>query len=205
MRNIPSNGGAVGTKIGNSVLHPFTHLSASTYNFVSMVGANATLNAATDYFVVLAVSNPNDTLRLRTDNVTTGTRSKSYVEGGNWVPRTRNHRIQAIVTTTTPATIVDGCDAIPMEYALSKNFPNPFNPSTTINFSIPRSERVKLAVFDLLGREIAILVDELKDAGNYQVVWNGTNGAGIPASSGVYFFRLETPNFAATERMMLLK
>jgi hypothetical protein len=199
-----SNGGAVDAKIGSTVSHPFTQLSASTYNHISMQSANITLNAGTDYFIVLSVPNVGDTVRLRTDQVTTATRSLSY-SGTTWSQRTTNLRIQAIVTTTTDATGIAEQFGLPLEYELSKNYPNPFNPSTTIRFSVPTDEHVKLVIFDVLGREVATLVDEMKMAGRYQTMWNGTNVGGVPVASGAYFFRLETPNFSATERMLLLK
>jgi hypothetical protein len=92
-------------------------------------------------------------------------------------------------TSNTPQTIY-----------LSKNYPNPFNPSTTIKFTISDLQFTTLKVYDLLGREIATLVNEEKPAGSYEV---GFNGTGLP--SGIYFYQLRAGNFSETKKMVLLK
>jgi len=89
---------------------------------------------------------------------------------------------------------------IPSEYKLSQNYPNPFNPVTKINFSVPKQGYVTLKVYDLLGREVKTLVNEIKTTGNYVVEFNASNLA-----SGVYFYRLETEGFSDVKRMMLVK
>ena len=90
---------------------------------------------------------------------------------------------------------------IPTEYNLSQNYPNPFNPVTKINFDLSQEGRVKLIVYDLLGREIIKLVNnELRSAGRHLVEFNGNN-----LSSGVYFYRLEVNDFVLTLRMILIK
>jgi|GEM_PF-5013123 len=88
----------------------------------------------------------------------------------------------------------------PTKYGLSYNFPNPFNPSTTIRFSVPQSEHVKLIVYDVLGREIAMLVNEVKDPGSYEVNFDASN-----LSSGVYIYRLTTEANTIERKMLLLK
>ena len=75
---------------------------------------------------------------------------------------------------------------VPTAYALAQNFPNPFNPSTTISYSLPKAANVSLSVFNALGQEVAVLVNERKEAGFYQATWNASN---VP--SGVYFYRLQ--------------
>ena len=86
------------------------------------------------------------------------------------------------------------------KFSLSQNYPNPFNPTTTINFSIPKSGFVALKVFDVLGREVATLVNETKVAGNYTVDFDGSG-----LSSGVYFYRIEAGDFISMKKMMLTK
>jgi len=88
----------------------------------------------------------------------------------------------------------------PNEYRLTQNYPNPFNPVTNIEFSIPRSGSAKLFVFDALGREISVLVNERLSAGTYKVDFDA---AGL--STGVYFYRLETNGFTDIKKMMLIK
>ena len=87
-----------------------------------------------------------------------------------------------------------------LDYELSQNFPNPFNPSTTIKYSIPQTSKVVIKVFDVLGNEIKTLVNEEKSAGEYEVEFNG---AGLP--SGIYFYQLKAGEFSKTKKMILLK
>jgi hypothetical protein len=89
---------------------------------------------------------------------------------------------------------------LPNHYILNQNYPNPFNPSTTIKFGLPRNENVRLVVYDMLGREVKVLVNEYKTTGTYEVNFDASSLA-----SGVYFYKLETPNFAMTRKMLLIK
>jgi plastocyanin len=90
-------------------------------------------------------------------------------------------------------------------FSLAQNYPNPFNPSTTIAFTLPAQSEVTLRIFDVMGREVALLVQGPQPAGTYRAVWEGATNAGTPAASGLYFYRLEAGSFVKTERMMLLK
>lgn len=89
---------------------------------------------------------------------------------------------------------------VPKAYELSQNYPNPFNPSTTIEFSIPTDASVSLKIYDILGKEAAVLVNEQRSAGTYIVNWNASN-----FSSGVYFYKLNAGNFTQTKKMFLAK
>ncbi len=88
----------------------------------------------------------------------------------------------------------------PRELSLSQNYPNPFNPTTQINFEISQDSHVQLAVYDMLGRRVAVLVDEFRAPGSYQVSWDASG-----FSSGVYIYRIEAGGQAITNRMTLLK
>ncbi|MCX7984963.1 MAG: phospholipase D-like domain-containing protein [Bacteroidetes bacterium] len=88
----------------------------------------------------------------------------------------------------------------PFEFYLAQNFPNPFNPTTTIDFLVPTTSHTTLAIYDVLGREIAQLVNEIKQPGSYRVVWDARNVA-----SGVYFYKLVSGPFVITKRMVVLK
>ncbi len=103
---------------------------------------------------------------------------------------------QDSVKTISP----DSAQTIPKEFYLYQNYPNPFNPVTTIRYYIPKAGLVNLKVYDLLGREIAILINEEKPAGRYEVEFNG---AGLP--SGVYFYTLQSGNFKETKKFILMK
>ena len=89
---------------------------------------------------------------------------------------------------------------VPTKYYLSQNFPNPFNPETKIQFDIPKNSVVKIKVFNVEGRELAVLVNQILTAGKYTVNWNPSNIA-----SGIYFYTIETENFRQSKRMVLLK
>jgi hypothetical protein len=89
---------------------------------------------------------------------------------------------------------------IPKEYSLNQNYPNPFNPVTKISFSVPKKDFVTLKIYDILGREIITLVNEIKSPGNYIVDFNAEH-----LSSGVYYYRLSTDNYSDTKKMMLIK
>jgi hypothetical protein len=93
----------------------------------------------------------------------------------------------------------------PTEVRLEHNYPNPFNPSTTIQYSVASQGRIRLRVFDLVGREVSTLVDNVIAPGYYTVTWNGADGAGNPLPSGVYYYRLESSTGQLTRRMVLLK
>ena len=88
----------------------------------------------------------------------------------------------------------------PSQYSLNQNYPNPFNPSTKITFSIPNDGLVTMKVFDVLGREVASLVNENKIAGNYEVVFNGTGIA-----SGIFICKMSSANFSSSIKMLMLK
>lgn len=90
--------------------------------------------------------------------------------------------------------------AIPKEFNLSQNFPNPFNPSTEIHYELPTSVKVILKIYDVLGNEIETLINSEEPAGYYNYNFNGTN---LP--SGVYFYRLKAGDYVQTKKMILLK
>jgi len=88
----------------------------------------------------------------------------------------------------------------PKEFKLEQNYPNPFNPSTTIQYQLPQDARVTLKVYDILGSEVATLVNEEHEAGYKEVQFNGSNLA-----SGMYVYRLQAGDYVSTKKMMLLK
>ncbi|WP_041294086.1 T9SS type A sorting domain-containing protein [Ignavibacterium album] len=88
----------------------------------------------------------------------------------------------------------------PEKYTLTQNYPNPFNPSTTIDFSIKENSNVTLKIYDMLGKEVALLVNERKEPGKYSVTFNASE---LP--SGIYVYRLDANDFTATKKLMLVK
>ena len=99
----------------------------------------------------------------------------------------------------------NGNDQIPYAFDLAQNFPNPFNPTTEIRFSIPKYDHVTLEVFDLLGRKVKTIVDEFRHAGSHIVHWNGRNSVNQQVASGMYMYRLKAGDHVMVKKMMMLK
>ncbi len=94
---------------------------------------------------------------------------------------------------------------LPQTFAVSPNFPNPFNPSTTIAYQLPEAAHVSLIIYDMLGRRIRTLINQQTSAGSYQTVWDGRDDNGRAVSSGVYIYRFSAGNLNMVRKMMLLK
>jgi len=105
----------------------------------------------------------------------------------------------------TPTSVQQVKSAKPLVYALNQNFPNPFNPSTVINFSIANRGLVRLEVFDILGKLVTTLANQDMAAGEYRVVWEGTDANGAKVSSGIYFYRIQAGSFNSVRKMLLIK
>ena len=119
--------------------------------------------------------------------------SDGFVTGwGWWVD---NVRVEADVTNAPSSA----------RLALDQNVPNPFNPNTTIGFSLPRQTSVKLQIFDVRGRLVRTLVDETRGAGEHRVVWDGTDQSGRTAASGVYLYRMAADGQVMQNKMTLVK
>ena len=122
-----------------------------------------------------------------------------YVTGTSW----DNYNYGGSVTikySQTPTGIDQIENNIPIKYSLHQNYPNPFNPTTTISYGLTQQLLVTLRIYNILGQEVATLVNEEKPAGSYEVNWNASN-----LSSGVYLYRLKTGSFVETKKMILMK
>jgi hypothetical protein len=95
--------------------------------------------------------------------------------------------------------------AIPDEFALHQNYPNPFNPTTMINYDMPENGKIKMVIYDLMGREVTTLINNEQNAGYHNILWNGLNQGGRAVSAGIYFCRLSGNNYNQTIKMLLLK
>lgn len=112
--------------------------------------------------------------------------------------------LQASIAAIT--TSVEKTDAnIPGSFVLGQNYPNPFNPTTRITFSLPQRANVRLDVSDMLGKQVATLLNDSREAGNWNVDWNGLDRNGRHVASGVYFYRLEAGSFSSVKKMVMLK
>lgn len=108
-------------------------------------------------------------------------------------------RPKLTITYTVPSGVT-GNEVIPTEFYIKQNYPNPFNPETEISYGLPKNEAVKLTVFDAIGNEVSVLVNEHRSAGNHTVKFSSEG-----LSSGIYFYRLEAGSFTETKKMSLIK
>ncbi|MFZ2325076.1 MAG: T9SS type A sorting domain-containing protein [Ignavibacteriaceae bacterium] len=125
-------------------------------------------------------------------------------DGVPFIPEQPNNLPPVFATEATlnltGITSVEDVKSLPTDFALEQNYPNPFNPTTTIRFSLPADNFVSLKIYNLLGQEIATLVNENKIAGNYNINFNASN-----LSSGVYLYKLDAGKFSAVKKLTLLK
>ena len=94
---------------------------------------------------------------------------------------------------------------MPEVTSLEKNYPNPFNPSTTIPFNITQAGNVTLSVYDMSGSLVKTLTSDYKEAGSYKVIWNGLNNDGQQVASGQYILKMSAPNYSNTLQMTFIK
>jgi flagellar hook assembly protein FlgD len=94
---------------------------------------------------------------------------------------------------------------LPTGFQLMPAYPNPFNPVTTIRYQLPTTSDVRMTVYDILGKEVNVLLHEKKNAGTYTLQWNGTNRFGQPVASGTYFIIMEALNFNQIQKVLLIK
>jgi len=121
-------------------------------------------------------------------------------------PDTSDYTLTVTGDLAPPTSVEGGSENLsPSEYRLSDNYPNPFNPSTKINYNVPEPGRVILKIYNALGQQIATLVDKLQPAGTYEASWAGIDSRGSRVSSGLYFYKLTTTNFSQTKKMLLMK
>lgn len=109
------------------------------------------------------------------------------------------------ITLKTLGVHIEQLSTVPNDFSLSQNYPNPFNPTTRIEFSLPKAMHATIKVYDVIGREVATLLNEIKTAGRFSLDWNGRNNFNQPVASGVYFYRMEAGNFVQSRKMVVLK
>jgi hypothetical protein len=117
----------------------------------------------------------------------------------NYSLQTKELICNFVPLTEITASAAQESSHLPETFLLNQNYPNPFNPSTKISYSIPQSSFVTLKVYDILGKEIAALVNEEKQAGSYEINFDTKN-----LSSGIYFYRIQVGNYSDTKKFILL-
>ena len=96
-------------------------------------------------------------------------------------------------------------NTLPKQFALHDNYPNPFNPNTTIRFDLPKTSDVSITIYNMLGQKIKVFNNMQISAGYHSITWNATNDYGNPVSAGMYLYQLKTKEFVKTKKMVLLK
>lgn len=112
------------------------------------------------------------------------------------------------LTKTSPVTPfldIEGETSLLKDFSLKQNFPNPFNPSTKIYFSLPNESTVTITIYNILGKEINKLISQLKPQGNHSVEWDGKDNFRNPVSAGVYLYQMQAGDFVKTKKMLLMK
>ena len=126
-------------------------------------------------------------------------------ESHGWICASSWNSKELLRTTNGGVTFVEDerfSNVQPTDFTLQQNYPNPFNPSTIISYELPAAGEVSLKVYDVLGKEVATLVNEYRNAGSYNVQFTMNN---LQLSSGIYFYQLKTGDFFETKKMTLVK
>jgi len=126
-----------------------------------------------------------------------------FMTSGSYPYHCTPHQSLGMVGTITVDAVIGTdpiSDALPGEYQLSQNYPNPFNPETSISYSVPQSSTIHLSVYDMAGREVAILINGSISSGKHTVRWNA-----VDFPSGVYFYTIRAQSYSETKKMVLLK
>jgi len=189
-----------------AVLKEFSVSTVDTNYTGSLTAWRQPENPEADYFTYADWPIPIDLSYTDSDLLTAGL--NGFPVGDlNWFPTqyaswkaqsdAEHQQIHNVLTIGTDVKEVDG---LPATYKLDQNYPNPFNPATVINFTIPKAGNVTLKVYNTLGQEVATLVNEYKNASNYQVDFNASNLA-----SGVYIYTIKAGDFAQSKKMILIK
>ncbi|MDP3684017.1 MAG: carboxypeptidase regulatory-like domain-containing protein, partial [Ignavibacteria bacterium] len=188
--------------MGNAIVYGFI-LDASGKNVEGAVASlldengevvNATISDLDGSFVMDGLSSGSYQLSSSVVDYTSSDVNNVTVETAN------NYVNVDLVLTADGVTSVETSKNIVTNYALSQNYPNPFNPSTSISYQLPTNGLVTIKVYNVIGKEIATLVNEFQQSGNYSKEFNA-NGL----TSGVYFYTIKSGSFSATKKMILMK
>lgn len=127
----------------------------------------------------------------------------TFVSGGNFGDvLTVVEPLEAVIENSN----IDNDGSLkPEKYNLSQNFPNPFNPETTVSYILPASSRTRILIYNALGERIRTLVDEVKEAGCHSISWDGCDERGWRVCSGVYLMKMEADNFSETRKLLLVQ
>jgi len=172
-------------------------------SFLKTIRANQSIELISDDMPIMIVDGRNRTYADSSTYEMSSTADPRQVVAMNdlrYSVSTLEKSYNLIEGKLSPISSVDNNEEENVEFSLHQNYPNPFNPTTSIKYQVSSMETIRLKVFDVLGREVTTLVNEVKLPGIYEIQFNGTKLA-----SGVYFYRLTAGNFVQTKKMLLLK
>ena len=157
-------------------------------------------------FLALTYVTDSDTIVL--DSLTFGAQQEDV----SWGRVTDGNKNWKFFDAPTPGTsngqgsMAPGSVQLPTQYALHQNFPNPFNPGTTIRFDVPKQSDISLTIWDIMGRRVKTLAEKTYQPGYYSIYWNATNEQNGPVAAGLYFYQLKSGNtLIGTHKMILVK
>ena len=175
--------------------------------FVSKMFAGSDVNGNGKKELMLSYQSVADSVTYRRYSWDTSATPDSWKLDSTWkkvnVVATNLRMLEWTGSTFAP---IEMQTVTPDQYVLDANYPNPFNPSTIIRFSLPVENKISLVVYDMLGREVKTLIANQQTAkGAYQAEWDGTNNAGTSVASGSYVYTLKFGNFSKSQKMMLVR
>jgi hypothetical protein len=133
-------------------------------------------------------------------------RSMYYLTSSGWVAMPGIDIMVTAYISDQPVSVEgENNSELPLSFDLKQNYPNPFNPSTSISYEIPQTEFVTLEIYNALGEKVRTLINEVQEAGHYQVEWNAKNNSGNQLSSGIYLYRFSAGNYINVMKMVLLR
>jgi hypothetical protein len=163
--------------------------------YAQRIASNAAINwAATGYAICTIGNDQLNPMIVSNGNLGAIVVWQDYRSGNNF------DIYEVGFNTTGVIAIENGGTSIPSEFTLSQNYPNPFNPVTVISYQLAKASNVKLTIYDALGQNVSILIDQSQNAGNYNIEWDAS-----AYPSGVYFYRLEAESFVSNKKMILIK
>jgi bacillolysin len=189
----------------NSLVTPYQNIPPTLFGWQNYFVTGITVS--TDFFVSVKYDGINWPL-IGADNPPGNNRSFEYDPGiQSWYRLTGsgNYTLFMRAKVSSSVSSVEIESAVPELFEVSESYPNPFNPSTQIKYSLPESEKVVIVVYDLNGNKVAELANKVFNAGTYTVTWNGRNDEGLNVSSGIYYCRIEAGGYSAVKKMVLLK
>ena len=169
------------------------------------------VSSGSDIYVAVKVTNDSYMYPVAADGTGPNETATTYISitGSSWtdlgVSYGEDVGIRVRGTYSLGLSVDDDEDDLPYDFNLEQNFPNPFNPNTSIAFTLPERADVNLTVYNLLGQKVRTLVDEFRQAGEHTVQWNGHDEADRPLATGVYYYQITAGDRSATRKMVLLK